>query len=42
MRFARARSFDVAYGGSEVNVSAQLANYGIQVGYVTRLPNNDI
>jgi len=41
-RFSQARSFDVIYGGGEANVAASLANYGIPVDYVTRLPKNDI
>jgi 2-dehydro-3-deoxygluconokinase len=41
-RFSQARSFDVIYGGGEANVAASLANYGLQVDFVTRIPNNDI
>jgi 2-dehydro-3-deoxygluconokinase len=41
-RFVQARSFDVIYGGGEANVAASLANFGLPVDYVTRLPNNDI
>ena len=41
-RFVQARSFDVIYGGGEANVAASLANYGVPVEYVTRLPDNDI
>jgi 2-dehydro-3-deoxygluconokinase len=41
-RFTQARSFDVIYGGGEANVAVSLANYGIPVDYVTRIPNNDI
>jgi 2-dehydro-3-deoxygluconokinase len=42
MRFSQARSFDVIYGGGEANVAASLANFGIPVDFVTRLPKNDI
>lgn len=42
LRFAQARSFDVIYGGGEANVAVSLANYGIPVEYVTRLPANEI
>jgi len=35
-------SFDVVYGGGESNVAVSLANYGIPVDFVTRLPDNDI
>jgi len=41
-RFVQARSFDVIYGGGEANVAASLANFGLPVDYVTRLPNNNI
>ena len=41
-RFTQARSFDVIYGGGEANVAVSLANYGIDVDYVTRLPQNDL
>jgi len=42
LRFSQARSFDVVYGGGESNVAASLANLGIDVDYITRLPANDI
>jgi len=42
MRFSQANSFDVVYGGGESNVAVSLANYGVPVQFVTRLPNNDI
>ena len=41
-RFSQARSFDVIYGGGEANVAVSLANYGISVDFVTRIPENDI
>jgi len=41
-RFSQARSFDAVYGGSESNVAASLANYGLNTEFVTRLPANDI
>lgn len=42
LRFRQARSFDVIYGGGEANVAVSLANYGVPVDFVTRLPNNDL
>lgn len=42
LRFSQANSFDVIYGGGESNVAVSLANYGIPVEFVTRLPKNDI
>lgn len=41
-RFSQANSFDIVYGGGEANVAVSLANYGIPVEFVTRLPDNDI
>ena len=42
LRFSQADNFDVVYGGGESNVAVSLANYGIPVDFVTRLPKNDI
>jgi len=42
LRFSQATSFDVVYGGGESNVAVSLANYGIPVDFITRLPKNDI
>lgn len=42
LRFGQARSFDAIYGGGESNVAVSLANFGIPVEYVTRLPANDL
>ena len=42
LRFSQADNFDVVYGGGESNVAVSLANYGIHVDFVTRLPKNDI
>lgn len=41
-RFSQAHSFEVVYGGGESNVAVSLANFGIPVEFVTRLPENDI
>ena len=41
-RFIQARSFDVIYGGGEANVAVSLANFGINVDYLTRLPINEL
>ena len=42
LRFSQVDNFDVVYGGGESNVAVSLANYGISVDFVTRLPKNDI
>ena len=42
LRFSQASCFDAIYGGGESNVAVSLANYGIPVQFVTRIPKNDI
>lgn len=42
LRFVQAKSFDVIYGGAELNVAIGLANLGAPVDFVTRLPKNDL
>jgi len=41
-RFTQARSFEATYGGAEANVAVSLANFGEDIEYVTRLPNNEL
>jgi len=41
-RFSQVKSFEASFGGGEANVAVSLANYGIEVSFVTRLPSNDI
>jgi 2-dehydro-3-deoxygluconokinase len=41
-RFSQAKQFDIQFGGGEANVAVSLANYGIPVDFITRLPQNDI
>ncbi|MGI6572378.1 MAG: PfkB family carbohydrate kinase [Fermentimonas sp.] len=42
LRFIQSNLLNATFGGGEANVAVSLANYGIPVEYVTRLPNNDI
>ena len=42
LRFSQTNNFDVVYGGGESNVAVSLANYGVPVEFVTRLPENDL
>ena len=42
LRFSQTNQFDVVYGGGESNVAVSLANYGVPVDFVTRLPDNDL
>ncbi len=41
-KFIQADEFDVNYGGGEANVAVSLANYGHEVDFVTKVPNNPI
>lgn len=42
LRFSQAEAFTATFGGGEANVAVSLANYGVDVDFVTRLPKNDI
>ena len=41
-RFLQSPSFEATFGGGEANVCVSLANYGMDTGFVTVLPDNDI
>ncbi|GET21243.1 sugar kinase [Prolixibacter denitrificans] len=41
-RFSQAKEFTATFGGGEANVAVSLANYGVPVDFVSRLPKNDI
>ncbi len=41
-RIIHTRSFDVTFGGAEANVAVSLAQFGLPVEFVTRLPKNDV
>ena len=41
-RFSQITHFEATYGGGEANVAVSLANFGLKVDYVTRLPENDL
>jgi len=42
LRFDQTDQYSATFGGGEANVAVSLANYGIDVDFVTRLPKNDI
>ncbi len=42
LRFSQTDSFIATYGGGEANVAISLANYGLPVEFVSRIPANDI
>ncbi len=41
-RFVQADSFCADFGGAEANVAVSLANFGLDVDYVTKIPQNEI
>ncbi len=41
-RFSQAKHFDASFGGGESNVAVSLANFGLPVQFITRIPDNDI
>ena len=42
LRFSQTNELSATFGGGEANVAVSLANYGMEAGFVTRLPENDI
>lgn len=41
-RFLQAQSFHVSYAGGEANVAVSLANYGLDVSFVSKVPDGEI
>ncbi|MFV0466713.1 MAG: PfkB family carbohydrate kinase [Lachnospiraceae bacterium] len=41
-RFVQADSYGATFGGGEANVAVSLSNYGLDAGFVTRLPKHEI
>lgn len=42
LRFVQADSFEATFGGGEANVAVALANFGMEVSFVTKLPKHEI
>ena len=42
VRLEQARNFDLNFGGAEANVAVALARFGLDVSFVTVLPDNDL
>lgn len=42
LRFGQSETLTATFGGGEANVAVSLANYGIPVDFITRLPKNDL
>lgn len=41
-RFFQSSQFEATFGGGEANVAVSLCNYGLNAGFVSALPDNDI
>lgn len=41
-RFFQSPGFEATFGGGEANVAVALSNYGLDAGFVSALPDNDI
>ena len=42
LRFVQSEKYEVTFGGAEANVAVSLANYGIDVAFVSKLPTHEI
>ncbi len=42
LRIEQAQTFNVAFGGAELNVAVSLSRFGKNVDYITRIPENEI
>jgi len=41
-RFFQSPTFEATFGGGEANVAVALSNYGLEAGFISALPDNDI
>ncbi len=42
LRFVQSKKFEATFGGAEANVAVSLANYGVDVSFVSKLPSHEI
>ena len=42
LRFLQAKRYQATFGGAEANVAVSLANYGVDVAFVSKLPTHEI
>lgn len=42
LRFVQANTFEATYAGGEANVAVSLANYGVDVAFITKVPAHEI
>ena len=42
LRFVQSEKYEATFGGAEANVAVSLANYGMDVAFVSKLPAHEI
>ena len=42
LRFVQSEKYEATFGGAEANVAVSLANYGLDVAFVSKLPSHEI
>ena len=42
LRYTQSEKYEATFGGAEANVAVSLANYGIDVSFVSKLPEHEI
>lgn len=42
LRFIQSEKYEATFGGAEANVAVSLANYGVDVSFISKLPNHEI
>ena len=42
LRFVQSEKYEATFGGAEANVAVSLANYGVDVAFVSKLPTHEI
>ena len=42
LRFVQSEKYEASFGGAEANVAVSLANYGVEVAFVSKLPDHEI
>ena len=42
LRFVQSEKYEATFGGAEANVAVSLANYGVDVAVVSKLPDHEI
>ena len=42
LRFVQSEKYEATFGGAEANVAVSLANYGVDVAFVSKLPEHEI